>query len=339
MRFDQRPFVLAVAVAVASACGADGIIMPDHEPLVEIPLPPPVGEASYRTELDAFQPAVLWSADGGTIYHRSNYQGPIGIRAIDLQTNATRTLVTDADSYDVLRITDDGSFLLYSAPRLGAHGIYRLAMAGGAPELLVTGAHHQFGISPDGRMLAWQTATDSLFVRDLTTGETRSLNGVGFAPLAISPDHSQLMHGNDYHMLATTIATGAVTDLRQTGTAYHDVRWGRQGLEVLITNAIGIGILRGGSLGTIYVWTSPLPIFDNIDGATWSPDGTRIVAIIGGGICVSDCLRRLIVINVATGAVRDLATARDYIGKARFTSDGRRVAVGVNQRLHIVPLP
>jgi hypothetical protein len=42
-------------------------------------------------------------------------------------------------------------------------------------------------------------------------------------------------------------------------------------------------------------------------------------------------------IDAATGAVHDLATARDYIGKARFSSDGRRVAV--NQRLHIVPLP
>jgi hypothetical protein len=44
-------------------------------------------------------------------------------------------------------------------------------------------------------------------------------------------------------------------------------------------------------------------------------------------------------IDAATGAVHDLATARDYIGKARFSSDGRRVAVDVNQRLHIVPLP
>jgi hypothetical protein len=118
-------------------------------------------------------------------------------------------------------------------------------------------------------MLAWRTEADSVFVRDLMTGETRNVNGVGFAPLAVSPDHSQIIFRRRLRPAATSLATLEVTDLRRAGTEYHDVRWGVHGLEVLTASASGIAVMRDGSSEPVSVWSTPQAIFNAVDAATW----------------------------------------------------------------------
>ncbi len=74
--------------------------------------------------------------------------------------------------FDGVALSPDGDTAFYSVgPEPAPSTLYRVAVAGGAPERIGDGAHPQ--VSPDGRYLAWAVGPiQSIAVRDLGTGET-----------------------------------------------------------------------------------------------------------------------------------------------------------------------
>jgi len=333
--------LIALAALLSAGCGdVDQVFGPPSE---AIPLPPPAGEANFPSAHSAFEPAMQWSPDGRTIYYLSFLTGSVGVRAFDLQTAQTRVLVTaEATSFQVLRITNDGSTLFYSMQPHGSqlgHGIYRLATGGGEPVQLVTGADHRFGISPDGRMLAWNRyGTDSLFMRDLSLGATQFIGGHG-GGVSVSADYTQVVHGWAGALGATDLITGSTTHIQRGVLHHHDMRWGDQGLEVLNAGYGRMEIVRGNGAGAV-LWGSPEGMVGSVGSVAWSRDGTRIA--IADGSClfgIIGCSSALWLIDLRTGSRTELASAPGFLSRPLFSADGEKLALTAGGRLHVLTLP
>jgi hypothetical protein len=315
-------------------------------------LPAPLGPAAFSTELEPYQPGVQWGADGRTIYAVSRLSPtlPHGIVAIEVPTGHTRMVVTANNaSIQVLRISGDGAFLFYSSERIRTQAdphnegfsIFRVPTSGVGGEELVRGASHPFAISPDGRMIAWKSHTsDSTFIRDLVTGETRFVT-VGGYPLSISPDYATLLHSvtPGVGLTATVIATGQAT---ATQGRLEDARWGATGEELLFWGMEGrVMVQRGVASARQVLWEpGPAHRFYNVHSATWSPDGSRVAASLAPGCIRAPCPALVVLIDVATGTPRVLVDSpAPLIGRAAFSADGRQIAVTSDGHLHVINLP
>lgn len=324
----RLPLLLTVLIP---ACAPDPIVVfgpsGDGHPTN---LPDPIGAADFATGGSALRPRMQWSPDGRTLYYLPQVGPAPGVSALDLDTKETRVLATGVGS-QVLRITEDGAYLFHSAYQHGAYTIVRLAIGGGAREPLVELAEASFGISPDGRMLAFRTES-GVFVRNVETGETRSIPGAG-DPIAISPDHGQLVHSTAGRIRTTSLTNGAVAELVPAGLQGQDVRWGDQGAEVVSTGRNIIQLARGGG-APVTVWSMQSDGIV-INAVSLSPDGGHVIASIGG-ICGGPCNSWLELINVATGANTPVAWARQDLGAAHFTRDGRSIAFASQGRAYVL---
>jgi hypothetical protein len=322
-------------------------------PSPAIPLPAPLGPPAFATELELYQPSVQWSADGRVIYavNRLSPAVPYGIVAVDVASGQTRSVVTAGNvSIQVLRIAGDGGSLFYSSERLrtandpanDGYSIFRVpTTGGGGAEELVRGAAHVFTISRDGRVLAWKSHTsDSTFVRDLADGATRHVPGGGF-PLSISPDHSTLLHSltPSIRLTASAIASGIGT---ASEGRLEDARWGGSGAELLFWGQEGQVMVQRGIAAPRQVLWAPGPAHSgyNLSSATWSPDGTRVVAVLARGCFSAPCPELVVLIDAARGTSRILMDApAPLVGRASFAPDGRRIALTSGGHLHVIELP
>jgi WD40 repeat protein len=342
----KRTLRICLVLAVAASTGCQNPM--GDPPPVDVQLPAPVGPDGFFTGSNPFQPDVQWAPDGRTIYAIIRSAPPNGVTAIDVFTNQTRVVAAAENmSFQVLRISHDGAFLFYSSERQRAgsnqaregYTISRIPTSGTASEELVRGASHVFGISPDGRMLAWTTEStpDSLFVRDLTSGETRYVTS-GY-PLSISPDHSTLLHSSLplVSITATDLATGSGSTAQRR---VKDVRWGPAGAELLFRDVGTVMVQRGISGAPETLWTAtPDAGSRYIDALTWSPDGTRVAASLSEGCFQNPCRRQLLLIDVATRAARVLVNRRGAsLSQAIFSPDGQRIAVTSGGRLYVIPV-
>jgi hypothetical protein len=330
----NRRAVMVAITAICAGCGPDGDpVAGPSEGMPEVDLPAPVGDARLATELLPFQPRVQWSDDGLTIHFLPNVGPPFGVHTLDVSSGQAEEIAPGAGV--VLHISGDREFLYYSSGQ-GSHAIHRIATTGGQPELLATAAQHVFAISSNQRWLAWAGShVDSIFVRDLETNATSAVAAAS-VPLSISPDGLQLVHTSPQGAVLTSLVSGESTVLERQGTHVLDVLWGASGAEVL-TGTVGlIQIVRPGADETVPIWTAPLT--QVVDAAAWSPDGSRFVASVRT-ICITTCLSRLLSIDAQTGSETVVATANDFIGMARFTPDGQRIAVTSGGRLYVLLLP
>jgi hypothetical protein len=340
----RRPGWLLVVAALFACDDPVG-----SRPSSGIPLPAPLGPAGFSTEMDPWQPDVQWSADGRTIYAVNRlFAGlPYGIVAIDVPSGHARAVVADDNvSYQVLRISGDGAFLFYSSQRARTAGsqpevgysISRVPTSGSGAQALVHGASHVFAISHDGRLLAWRSHTsDSTFVRDLVTGETRPIADAG-DPLSISPDHATLLHS-----AAPTLRVTASAIVGGDSTTAHgrllDARWGAAGAELLFRGSEGRLLVQRGMAAAQQILWAPGPShgFYNVHAATWSPDGTRVAASLGAGCITAPCRRLLVLIDAATGTSRILMDGpAPLLGRAIFSPDGQQIVVTAGGRLHVI---
>jgi hypothetical protein len=320
----------------AVACGESDPGPPrPEEPLLQ--LPAPIGETAFGSHTGGSYPTLYWSADGSTIIYQAVIGPPFGLRALNLATGQTRSPWSEASSTGMgkYELTRNGAWMYFAHGTTGSYSIFRAPAAGGAAEPLVQGTTADFGISDDGRYLAWRHGTqDSAFLRDLATGATQPLPGVR-TPVAVSPDGTMLLHGYPEINLMT-LATGQSRLLvAASGQRLFEYRWMSGDVEVLASPAIGaIDLIRGsGSSVRILAGGPAFPA-----AATLSPDG-RYVAVNYSCSFSVECIHQLRLVEVATGVSRLLTTSRDFFGMPRFSLTGDRLAVPTGGRLYIIPVP
>ncbi|WP_394813403.1 amidohydrolase family protein [Streptomyces johnsoniae] len=144
----------------------------------------PIERPSYRVKRYAFDdggrhpvrglhlPAL--SPDGSQVAFAA--LNSLWITPVD-GTGRPRRLLTAAPTHYVLAPawTPDGRGLLYADDRDGTHTIRRLDLRSGRETVLAAGGRVFPALSPDGRRLAALTLAGDLTVRDLHTGEERTL--------------------------------------------------------------------------------------------------------------------------------------------------------------------
>ena len=331
----RAALVLFAAAGAGAACGENGDPTGPRggTGLAEVALPAPVGDARFSTDLIPFQPRVQWGDNGQTVYFMPNVGPPFGVHTLDIATGSAEVIVEG--SGNILHVSDDREFLYYTLGQ-GSTAIYRLATAGGQPELLVPAAQHVFSISADGRWLAWTAShVDSLYVRDLATDETTAV-AAATGPVSISPNGQHLVHRSPQGFVLTSLVTGVSTGLLPADARVLDVRWDATGAELLVARSGILEIVRPGAGDPVPIWTGPAALM--VDAAAWSPDGAHVVASIRA-ICLSNCTSWLLLIDPTTGSVTVLASTSEFIGAARFTPDGQTIAIATGGRLYVLPLP
>ncbi|WP_043622607.1 amidohydrolase family protein [Nonomuraea candida] len=123
--------------------------------------------------------------------------------------------------------TPDGRGLLYCSDKEGLNAVYRHDLADGTETTLASGGRVNPAVSPDGARLACHDMSGNLLVRDLATGEERTLaaplGGGGLpGPPSWSPDGRYLASA-DRNRLTARFREGynliRVVDTRTTGQA------------------------------------------------------------------------------------------------------------------------
>jgi hypothetical protein len=299
-------------------------------------------------------PRVVWSADGLELLYVDS-----GVRAVNVQTGALRSVTSGLFQYQVIRRTADGT--LFFSAREGndlPHAIYRIGAGTPAPERLVEGTHDRFAVSDDGGRLAY-TKQDSLLVLDLHTGETRMITTERHFGLLFSPDGSELLHGwegSDVSLILriTSLVSGQSRNAfsREAGDQGNlgDVRWTEQGVQVLFYGSRAVSVRNVATGATHRLWELPAGYAGSArEYPVWSADGTR-VAVWVARTCAWDtgCQAALHLIDAATGSDQRIGHTMTHqpIGDMEtmptrrpvFSPDVRRLALPLSQ-LYVKDLP
>jgi Tol biopolymer transport system component len=102
-------------------------------------------------ELSAMAPSL--SADGRFLVYLSTRLGSRSVRARDLTTGKTATLVSSPSGFFNPRISGDGATVAYSDP---GGNILSVPRAGGAVETLCTGCGTTMAVSADGKRISYE---------------------------------------------------------------------------------------------------------------------------------------------------------------------------------------
>ena len=338
-RHRHARFTILLAALAHASCGADLLNVEHTEPLPRPALPASVGPAHFSTEWTLFEQGIAWSADGTLIYYRSVNGPPFSVHELTLATRESRPLTTGATQQ--LRLAGDGRHIFH-APGPGTDplaGIYRVPTAGGQAERVVEGAQHVFATAPDGGAVAWRSVSDSLFVRDIQSGQTTHVEGSGY-PVSLSEGGRLLAHGLEEGPIFITdvaIGTSERVELPHARRAL-DTRWVDGGLEILAGTLDRLDVVRSGSGGASPVWRPRDGLHLAVHAAEWSPDGRTIAASVSEICIAAPCYSWVLQIDPATGMDTVLGSATEMISRARFTADGHRIAVTRGGRLHLLSL-
>src|SRR3954470_12735600 len=133
--------------------------------------------------------------------------------------------------------------------------------------------------SPDGRFVAWVFGDEwalgeHVFVAH-TDGSGRRDLGLGFGPVAWSPDGTRLAFATPSSrdgLVVVDIATGAAHDVGRG----RNPSWSPDGTKLAFTDYDGIGIVDADGSGRHLVWEHSLSTADRLDPPAWTPDGRRL---------------------------------------------------------------
>ena len=195
--------------------------------------------------------SISLSADGGRLVY-STYAETVNIWSLPVPSNppvsaaaATRTTTFSSEAIEEVRLTPDGTALVYDSDRQGDADVYRYPLSGGEPERLTTDTIDEFApdLSPNRREIAYHARrgfSRHVFVRSL----------VGPALERIGSD--SLMAGH-----AVWSPEGNRLAFYQENTTYVVTR------------------------DTKGRWQEPIFRTSPAAGPEWSPDGQRLIALSG----------------------------------------------------------
>ncbi|MGB2693903.1 MAG: hypothetical protein WBD55_01810 [Dehalococcoidia bacterium] len=245
------------------------------------------------TGIDLLVPPV-WSPDGGSVVvrhglWRDDGSASFALLRVDL-SGATTTLVSAPADLFPIDFSPDGAQLYYAALTPDGTALQRVALAGGAPEMLYRlsdGIARDWQLSPDGTRLAYmaQAPADAqdafdLRVLDLDTGDVQ-------APAAdASPAFSPLWDGDGALTVGSVAAGGA--------PARYDVGDAGIALDAPLLTA------RANRAG----FDVPL---------SWSPDSNRLAARAFDDVTASDAGPSRVVVLGTNGSRRALSSKSDIV--------------------------
>lgn len=216
-------------------------------------------------------------------------------------------------------------------------------------------------VSPDSRLAAYVTGTDSVRVYDVTLQSSQPLSRGCTALLAFSPDGQELLCQLSGAMYVVTMANGQRRELTVPGIVkgrnLELARWTSTGLQVVYSDSLlrtdlvnaqtgaSVRLLAAGAL-------RPLE-YPNFPTMTWSPDGAK--AAFPTSLCLNTgCTNVQITIqtlNMSTGELKRAAVVNltnnagsvVSIGHVVFSPDGGLLAylAGTTAQagLYVVPVP
>lgn len=256
----------------------------------------------------ASNPAL--SSDGRYVAYLDSQSGENTIHVLQV---ATRTNVQAVDAglgaISNVAFSPDESYLYFTrieAPE-AASGLFRVALFGGQPQLVLGGAHRGLALSHDGRFVALldrdkNLTADSLVVLNLSTGKSRVIKQRSKSEtfgnvLAWSPDD---------RYIATPIGVGnpvglAVID-RETGAL----------------NAVGPRSYVG------------------VGGLVWLADGQHWLALVDRG----NSLVQLVLVDYPSGNTRQITNGLDSYQGLSLSASGNLLVASVRRRsFHIWVAP
>jgi Tol biopolymer transport system component len=191
----------------------------------------------------------------------------------------------------------------------GSLGFYQVDMQTGEAKLLMPNTHGaQAGgpwLSPDGKMVVYLVIDQSILVRNLESGEERTLYQAAQSPrlkpgFSVSPDNQQ-------------VAFSLYSDFKNQEFA-----------------TIQIFPIAGGGTGKSFQVKVPLTTsFQQEIGATWSPDGRSLFFLLRPNW---KSLCELWQISIADGKARRLELAIEGLQEIDLHPDGQQVAFGLLTR-------
>jgi Tol biopolymer transport system component len=224
-----------------------------------------------------------WSTDGSTISFTAVYNGVQGIYLIDTAGTTLRLLI--AGTVGGSSWSPDSKWLAFAGP----DGIYKVKANGDSAALLTSSPYdYHPAWSPDGNKIAFVRYSYGVMVYDLRTELESTAFGSGYSPS---------WHPNGDLIVFSGTSPGGSQGNSYTFYAVQDsANW--RPLSSFVTSSTctySSASPKGTGVGTIafslkstneytQVWTQTVATgariqvtVDGGDGASWSPDGSRIV--------------------------------------------------------------
>jgi hypothetical protein len=309
--------------------------------------------------VDAYVTLTWVPGTESVVYSTSRSTGGCAIKSVDVTTGAITVLDDDCVSVPGTRnsywrnvvVAGDGSALYY-ASMVGADAasaeweLRSVDLASGAVSTLRKDIVYILALSPDARNLAYVARpTDSLVVRDVTTGVETVLGGF-VLPLLFSPDGTELLVMNQGpHRLSLADKTTESVSLPDTVFPYS-YHWGNSGIMVLAWEPDSMQV-RNLQTGGLTLFGDVASIKVQPQTMIWSANGGRVA--YGIERCLDDYVPQgrdcrqervaLYVADAATGSSARVAFVRPRLGSTVFSPSGDRIVYSVNGDLYVSDVP
>ncbi|MGQ0765023.1 MAG: amidohydrolase family protein [Gemmatimonadota bacterium] len=256
-------------------------------------------------------------------------------------------------------ISPDGSRVAFVA--LGDLFVAPVAGGGGRPVNLTNDRFldAEPAWSRDGRYLAWSSDRGGslldIWVRDMTTGESRQLTNLSTSAMspAWSPDGGRIAFldvdgiWRRASVSVVDVETGKVTRVRESMFGPGAPTWSADGRRIAVAALVPNSTRFREGWNQVLTFPSGSDVSDtatmwftpqrrtSIDsrvgaGPVWSPDGTRMIAVYGGGLSVFNWTGKGEPDEYPRPLTRETAHAPSW------TADGRSVLYQSNDRLRLM---
>ncbi|HVS66348.1 MAG TPA: protein kinase [Thermoanaerobaculia bacterium] len=286
-------------------------------------------EAAPHWFFSAVDAAPAFAPDGSAVAYFHQIEGPLGdIFLVDLESGDRRQLTFDLTEAGDPVFTSDGGWIVFSSLRSGSRLLWRVAVEGGEPVPVTTGAGEDSApaLSADPDRLAYTNVRHRSVLEafDPQTGSRREilasralLNLPRVSPSGDRVAYFQQLGAAGVHLFVVPAAGGDPVQLTSNpgGQNIHP-RWSPDGRHLYYYDSRGLTFRRmpadGGPSETVFEdWH-----WQRQNSAEISPDGTRVLYTELGGETERTWIRAL------DGSDEPLGLPLPHFHGAQWSDDG-----------------